>query len=531
MDDQPKGSGLENLLTIPGAIKKGLAFSPLGSPEERQIRATQLREFGTLHDDQIRVQELVGELKPENAPAAGNLAVLADEQKAVLERFRQLAADLETAGLIAGEDRRARKLRRAIHAARLKLTAALEDLQNNRAENVRRSQREAAASLVKVLDRLKNHDWAAKIGLFTILLIILWESFAPSKLKFIPPPLLAIVIVTTLSAVLFLPVLYVEVPDNLLDDLHTPSWNVVQSISWNAVLISAVVIAAVASAETLLCATAVDQLHTGPRTNYDKELAAQGIGNMVCGFLGALPMTGVIVRSAANVHSGAQTRLSAILHGIWLLIFVSSLAFLLRLIPTAALAAILVYTGYKLIGFKNIPQLWRYGYGEVAIYLSTVGVIVGKDLLTGVLVGIALSGLKLLIVFSRLKTRLEISDDGQRAVLFLDGAATFIRLPALAQELERVPRNAELHVDLQHLDYIDHACLDLLMNWARQHESTGGRLVIDWDTLHTNFRREQNRTPPLSPFPGSGGTKPGRETEVKNKPQAGQTAETPHKAS
>ena len=109
------------------------------------------------------------------------------------------------------------------------------------------------------------------------------------------------------------------------------------------------------------------------RTNYDKELAAQGIGNMICGLLGALPMTGVIVRSSANVEAGAKTRLSTILHGGWLLLFVSLLAFVLRMIPTAALAAMLVYTGYKLINFKAIRDLRQYGWGEVVIYFVNAG--------------------------------------------------------------------------------------------------------------------------------------------------------------
>ena len=252
-------------------------------------------------------------------------------------------------------------------------------------------------------------------------------------------------------------------------------------------------IAVVASAETLLCATAVDQMHQGPRTRYDRELLAQGAGNVVCGFFGALPMTGVIVRSSANVQAGARTRLSAILHGIWLLIFVAGLAFLLRLVPTASLAAILVYTGFKLVNPKSIKELRRYGWGEVMIYAATVSTIVVFDLLTGVLVGIGLAAAKLLYTFSHLAVELNPNPGTNQVTLSLQGAATFVRLPRLASELEKVPERAELHVDLQHLDYIDHACLDVLMNWAKQHESTGGTLVVDWESLHARFDRESGR--------------------------------------
>jgi MFS superfamily sulfate permease-like transporter len=287
-----------------------------------------------------------------------------------------------------------------------------------------------------------------------------------------------------------LPVLYVEVPDQPLSSLHFPTLALLQDANWSGILTSALVIAAVASAETLLCAVAVDQLHTGPRTKFDRELVAQGVGNMACGLLGALPMTGVIVRSATNVQAGARSRWSAFLHGAWLLIFVVWLSFLLRLVPTAALAAILVYTGYKLMNPKGIRELWQYGKGEVFIFAATVSVIVVVDLLAGVLVGVALSAIKLVITFSRLRIRLSRDESSRRVTLALDGAATFIGLPKLAAELEEIPEDAELHVDLARLRYIDHACLDLLMCWARQHEAAGGKLVIDWDSMHARFRQD-----------------------------------------
>ena len=245
-------------------------------------------------------------------------------------------------------------------------------------DHVRTSQADIQHGLEDVLDQLKNHDWAAKVGLLTIFTLLLWKAFAPQRLKLVPAPLVAVVIATIAAALLKLPVLYVEVPDNLWSEIHFPSLTVLQSAPWKAVLQAAVVLAVVASAETLLCATAVDQMQSETRTDYNRELTAQGIGNMVCGLFGALPMTGVIVRSSANVAAGGKTRLSTILHGAWLLVFVSLLAFILRMIPTAALAAMLVYIGYKLVNFQSIKDLRKYGWGEVAIYFVTVGTIVGN---------------------------------------------------------------------------------------------------------------------------------------------------------
>jgi MFS superfamily sulfate permease-like transporter len=174
-----------------------------------------------------------------------------------------------------------------------------------------------------------------------------------------------------------------------------------------SLLVAGAVLAIVASAETLLCATAVDQMHRGPRTRYDRELSAQGVGNIVCGCLGVLPMTGVIVRSAANVQAGGKTRMSAVLHGLWLLLFSVVLAPVLRLIPTAALAGILVFTGFRLIDFKGFIHLWRENRIEAAIFLITMIVIVVDDLLTGVITGIVLSAVKLLARFSQLDVEMD----------------------------------------------------------------------------------------------------------------------------
>ena len=250
----------------------------------------------------------------------------------------------------------------------------------------------------------------------------------------------------------------------------------------------AVAIGLIASAETLLCATAVDQMHRGPRTNYNRELLAQGVGNTLSGILGALPMTGVIVRSAANVEAGAKTRASAILHGAWLLVFVAALPWVLKMIHTASLAALLVFTGYKLVNLKVVKELRQYGKGEVFIYVATIVMIVSTDLLTGVLTGIGLSALKLLYRFAHLDIRLVSEPERGATVMYLNGAATFIRLPKVAAALEQVPPSTELHVHFENLQYVDHACLDLLMNWEKQHQATGGQLVIDWDEFTARFQ-------------------------------------------
>jgi MFS superfamily sulfate permease-like transporter len=502
VDDAPKGNGVQNLVSIPEAIQKGLPMPELGTVEERSTRRDLLQQFGALHEQQVQLRELAAEKIPViHEDADGDVAAqhsplpladksqfepLAVKQQELSDQLSALVRRLDSQG-VSESVRDPAELQLATDSSLKQIQIALTDLQEGNTEGVRDSQANIQHGLENILDQLKNHDWAAKVGLLTIFSLLLWRAFVPTKLKLVPAPLVAIVIATVATVVMKLPVLYVEVPDNLWSEIHFPSLAVLQSVPLGVVVQAGVVLAIVASAETLLCATAVDQMQSETRTDYDRELAAQGVGNMICGLFGALPMTGVIVRSSANVEAGGKTRLSTILHGAWLLMFVSLLAFLLRMIPTAALAAMLVYTGYKLVNLKAIRELRKYGRGEVAVYFATLGTIVCVDLLTGVLTGVALSAAKLLYKFSHLKAHLDVDSDGRKSVLKMVGAATFIRLPRLARALERVPAGSELHVDFDRLTYIDHACLDLLMNWAKQHESSGGTLVIDWDSLHAHF--------------------------------------------
>jgi MFS superfamily sulfate permease-like transporter len=338
-----------------------------------------------------------------------------------------------------------------------------------------------------------THHLAAYIGMLTIIIMVGWK-FAPQRLKIVPAPLLAVVVATGVAAFFKLPIYYVSVSGSFLSDIAGPSLET-WARSWNlSILLGGVAIALIASAETLLCATAVDQMHQGSRTNYDRELFAQGVGNTLCGLLGSIPMTGVIVRSSANIEAGGRTRGSAIFHGIWLLAAVSLLPSLLNLIPTTSLAAILVFTGFKLVSPKAIRLLRQYGKSEVAIYAATVIAIVTTDLLKGVLFGLALSLGKLIYTFSHLEVKLIRNQplEGQMT-MELRGAATFVRLPRLAAALESVPGSMHLHIVLDKLDYIDHACIDLLSNWEKQHEAGGGQIIMEWDKLHRKYHERAGR--------------------------------------
>ena len=287
-------------------------------------------------------------------------------------------------------------------------------------------------------------------------------------------------------------VIQLSVPENMFTEVSFPNVSWFGLITESSIWVSGFVIAIVGSAATLLTASAVDDMarDIGVKTDFDQELLSQGVGNTLCGLVGALPMTGVIVRSSANVHAGARTRMSTIIHGAWLLLFVCFLPHLLTYIPKSALGALLVYTGLKLLNPAQFKGLWKVGKSEAAIYLTTLVLIVSVDLLVGVMVGVALSAAKLLHRFSHLEVDLIADEEKHRYELKLRGAATFLRLPILADYLDELPGDAELHVCLEKVDYIDHACFELLMNWAKSHVDEGGSLVMDWDRLHGAFLSE-----------------------------------------
>jgi MFS superfamily sulfate permease-like transporter len=348
----------------------------------------------------------------------------------------------------------------------------------------------------KVLGDLNDHtshSAAAIVGLSTMLVLILWKFLMPKKIQLVPAALVAVVIGTLISQIMSLPVQRIVVGSNLADAITwlTPA-TFLALIQDSSVWSMAVAIAVIASAESLLCAKAVDQMHQGPRTQFNRELLAQGAGNMVCGILGALPMTGVIVRSSANVAAGAQTRWSATMHGLWLLLFVAFCSSVLGMIPEACLAAILVYTGIKLIEIPAVVKLWKESKSEVLIFLATLVGVVAFDLLTGVIAGVVLTALKLLVTFSHLEVHRQEIRERQEVRLALEGSATFVSLPILAKALDEIPRGWELRLSLEKLSYIDHACLKLIYDWEKQHESNGGKVFFDHDGLLELFVSPRN---------------------------------------
>ncbi|WP_329112669.1 SulP family inorganic anion transporter [Streptomyces sp. NBC_01353] len=312
------------------------------------------------------------------------------------------------------------------------------------------------------------------LGAGTVLLIVGWRLM-PRRARAVPGALVAVVLAALATAVFGLPVETVRV-SGVLEAVHLPGAEALSSLADPALLGTVLAFALIVSAESLFSAAAVDRLHSGPRTDYDRELVAQGSGNALCGLLGALPLTAVIVRSAANVEAGARTKASRVLHGVWLLLFVALLPAVLACIPLAALAGILVHAGWKLIPFKGVLTLWRRHRGEALVLVATAAAIVAVGMFEGVLIGLVLSVGKAAWEASQL--RIEQSDDGRDVVrVRLQGTVTFLRLPQILDSLEALPSDRRVVLDLSGVHHLDHACRAALEAWAERHSGADAEAV------------------------------------------------------
>ncbi|MGW7455637.1 SulP family inorganic anion transporter [Streptomyces sp. NPDC054787] len=308
------------------------------------------------------------------------------------------------------------------------------------------------------------------VGAVTVAVMVGWKQL-PKKAQTVPGALAAVVLATAATLAFSLPVATVEV-NGLIDSVQLPGADAFGELASLAVIGTILAFTLIASAESLFSAAAVDRLHDGPRTQYDKELMAQGAGNAICGVLGALPMTAVIVRSSANVAAGAKTKASRVLHGVWLLLFAALLPWALALIPLPALAGILVHAGWKLIPFRGVVSLWRAHRGEAVILVATAVAIVTVNMFEGVLIGLALSVIKTAWQTSHIK--LEVIDKGAGPIqAYLSGNATFLRLPKMLDGLEALPKNRPVELDLSGMHHLDHACRTALETWAERHSTAG----------------------------------------------------------
>jgi MFS superfamily sulfate permease-like transporter len=318
---------------------------------------------------------------------------------------------------------------------------------------------------------------ALLIGVTSILLLIIWETkfFKENKyLKLVPGPL-----VVVLTAVFLNQFFNSYSPALKIQDKHLVSLPKAKDISGflsfftfpnfsfitnPQVWITAVTLAIVASLETLLGVEAVDKLDPLKRvTPTNRELKAQGVGNLVSGLIGGLPLTSVIVRSSANVMAGAKTKMSTITHGLLLLLCAFSIPHILNLIPLAALAAILIFTGYKLAKISIFKQFYSKGWDQFVPFVATIGAILLTDLLIGIMAGIGV-GLFFMIK-SNFHSSVFVVNDHNKYLVRLRKDVSFLNKPIVKQKLEEVPENSFIIIDATRADFIDKDIIEEINNF------------------------------------------------------------------
>ncbi len=325
------------------------------------------------------------------------------------------------------------------------------------------------------------HLGAAMIGFLSIALLILWSRVGFLKRSPIPAPLVVAVLGLGLGeffrslggdwAIGANHLIEVPVAETLRDLpslLRYPDFS-----AWanSQIYVAAITIAIVASLETVLNLEATDRLDPQQRHSPpSRELVAQGVGNMIAGMIGGLPMTSVIVRSSVNINSGGKTRLAAIIHGFLLLGCVSLVPQIVNMIPLASLAAILIVTGFKLASPELFRQMYRAGKYQFAPFLITVAAIVFTDLLIGILIGLAVS--LSFILYSNMKRPLrrvvENHVGGEVLRVELANQVSFLNRAAIERVLNDVKSGGSVLIDARNTGYIDPDVLDLLHDYKNK---------------------------------------------------------------
>ncbi|MFO1419035.1 MAG: SulP family inorganic anion transporter [Methylotetracoccus sp.] len=353
----------------------------------------------------------------------------------------------------------------------------------------------------------------ALIGAIGLLILIVWSRLSNRYLKMIPGPLLVVLVGMAIGKYFDLdhehiylfhpdnpllphheftvgPKFLVTVPDNFLNGFYFPDFSKIGTMAFWTAVIS---ICLVGSLESLLSATAVDKLDPYRRySNLNKDLTAVGIGNTLAGLLGGLPMIAEIVRSSANINNGAKTGWANFFHGAFLLLFVAAFPFVIHEIPLASLAALLVYTGFRLASPREFAKTMDIGWEQLALFIITIAGVLSTDLLIGVLIGIAA---KLLIHLVRgvspvnlFRINYQIEEtEPDTYVVSLNGAAVFSNFIGLKSEMATLPDGKTIEFDLSGSSLIDHTVMEFIEHFREDYANRGGECRINGLDQHTPY--------------------------------------------
>jgi MFS superfamily sulfate permease-like transporter len=329
------------------------------------------------------------------------------------------------------------------------------------------------SALLEPLSRI--HIGVTIITFIALAILILWEKPFMKKFKLVPGALVAVIVAVLLNefykaavptmAVAADHLVQVPVAESFSDFLSFFIFPDFNNLMRADVIMVAITLAAVASIETLLCIEAVDKLDPQRRrTSQNQELKAQGIGNILSGLLGGLPVTSVIVRSTANINAGGRTKMSTIFHGILILVCAALVPALLNKIPLGALAAILLVTGYKLAKVAIFKQMFQNGKYQWIPFMVTVVAIVFTDLLTGV--GLGLVAAVIALLYGNLKNSYYFHKEnhhvGEVIKIHLSEEVSFLNKASIKLTLDHLPENSTVVIDASKSQYIDFDVLELI---------------------------------------------------------------------
>jgi len=315
---------------------------------------------------------------------------------------------------------------------------------------------------------------AVAVGLITVALLLLWRltNRLPGRLavlRKVPAPLVAVALASTTAAVLGLDVARVDLSSvSFVTPVLPPAG------AWTAILVGVVSVALVSGMESLLSAAAADRLHHGPRANLDRELVAQGVGNVVSGSIGGYPVTGVAIRSVTNVRAGAVGRGASIMHGVWVMLFVGLLGRCVERIPLAVLAALVMVVGVQMVSLAHIRHVHR--HREFPAYAATIAGVILAGVLQGVLLGVAAAVVTALYRLSRSTVRVHPGEGSLHVEVH--GSLTFLSVPRLSRVLGKLPPGEHVVLDMT-VDYLDQAAFEAVHSWRAGYIARGGHVDIE----------------------------------------------------
>ncbi|WBL25865.1 SulP family inorganic anion transporter [Zunongwangia sp. HGR-M22] len=335
------------------------------------------------------------------------------------------------------------------------------------------------SELINMLDYVS--PGALIVTAISLAILLLWENVLAKRSKIftiIPGPLVAVIAGViyyilaqgTSIGIAEEHLVKVPVPESFSDFGSQFTFPRFSAIKNPEVWITGVTIAIVASLETLLCVEAADKLDPHKRvTPTNRELVAQGTGNIISGLIGGLPITQVIVRSSANVQSGARTKMSAIVHGFLLLISVVAIPVLLNMIPLAVLAAILFLVGYKLAKPSLFKKMYGLGKAQFLPFIVTIIGIVFTDLLIGIGLGLAVGIVTILLNSyrnSHFLHKKELNSETHQYKMVFAEEVTFLNKGAINRELHSLPKNSHLEIDVTNTKYLDYDIVEILDEYS-----------------------------------------------------------------